>query len=186
MNGSKSIGARVVRVMDAISHGMWVFSAGIVFFITTLVCVAVLLRYYFHLSVGWTTELSEYFIFLIVMFGAPWVLKKDQHVNVDVVVNLASPRVRRVFNLFTSIVGLLVCAAVFYYGSLAFHENFVKGTLMVKIMPVPKWMPILFIPIMAFFTGYQFLMKVISFARAASHPVDEAAYAKAISEKEGF
>jgi C4-dicarboxylate transporter, DctQ subunit len=154
------IGKLLISGNDLVIKGMAVLSGMLVVTLTSLICLAVLLRYYFSLSVGWATELTEYFIFLVVMLATPWVLKNNKHVMVDVIVNIVNPKVRRQFAIITNFIGGLASGALFYYSMLATYENYVKGTMMIKIMPIPKYWPLLFIPIMAFFTTLQFAIKI--------------------------
>lgn len=132
-----------------------VLLAGMVLMITT----AVLMRYYFGLSVGWSTELAEYFIYLVVVLGAPWVLKNDGHVVVDVLVCNLKPATRRRLRIFVNLLGAAIGVAFFYYSFLATVENFVKGTETIRIMPIPRYLPLMFLPIMSILFVFQFLRK---------------------------
>ena len=159
---------RADKLLDYVTDALAVTSGIFVIILTSLICVSVVLRYYFNLSVGWTTELTEYFIFIVVMLGTPWVLKNNKHVVVDVVYSTATPKLKRTFAIITNAIGFLVGAGYFYYGLQATHENFVKGTLLVKIMPIPKWLPLLFVPIMSFLVACLFARKTIEHLRPPS------------------
>jgi len=124
-----------------------------------MVTVAVLLRYYFDLSVGWSTELAEYFIYLAVVLGAPWVLKKDAHVVVDILIVNLTPETRRRIGIFINLLGAAIGIAFFYYSLQATWENFVKGIETIRIMPIPRYLPLMFLPIMSILFFFQFLRK---------------------------
>lgn len=124
-----------------------------------MITVAVLLRYYFSLSVGWSTELAEYFIYMAVVLAAPWVLKKDAHVVVDIFIINLSPENKRRIAVFINLLGAVIGIAFFYYSFLATWENFVKGTETIRIMPIPRYIPLLFLPIMSLLFCFQFLRK---------------------------
>lgn len=125
-----------------------------------MVTVAVLLRYYFGLSVGWSTELAEYFIYLSVVLAAPWVLKKDAHVVVDIFIVNLTPETKRRIGVFINLLGAAIGIAFFYYSLLATWENFIKGTETIRIMPIPRYLPLMFLPIMSILIFFQFLRKV--------------------------
>lgn len=152
-------GSTFRKAVECVTDGMAVVSGVLLSLLVITISASVLLRYYFHFSVGWVTEVEEYVLFLAVMLGTPWVLKHDKHVSVDVVVNSLSPGNRRKLSIFTNFLGALVGIILFYYSGLATYENFVSGALLVKIMPVPKYMPLMFIPLSCIFFSLQFLFK---------------------------
>ncbi|MEW6524406.1 MAG: TRAP transporter small permease [Bacillota bacterium] len=149
-----------VRVVDFITASMAVVSAVLLSALVLLISVSVVMRYYFGLSVAWTTELGEYFIYVAVMLATPWVLKKDAHVQVDVLLQVLREKTKQKLAIVSNILGLLVTAVLFYYGLLATHENYVRGTLSVKVMPVPKYLPLSVIPVVMLLCMLQFVIKI--------------------------
>jgi TRAP-type C4-dicarboxylate transport system permease small subunit len=136
-----------------------VISGVLVCILVVMITISVLLRYYFQLSVGWSTELAEYFIYIVAVLGAPWVLRKDAHVVVDVVINLLPPGLKRWVGVAVNLLGAFIGFGLLYYSGLATYENFVKGTLVIRVMPIPRYLLLLFIPIMSVLVSLQFLHK---------------------------
>lgn len=161
-----------VRVVDLITTGMAVMSAVLLSALVLLISVSVVMRYYFGLSVAWSTELGEYFIYIAVMLATPWVLKRDAHVQVDVLLQVLRERTKQRLAVVSNALGLLVTSILFYYGLLATHENYVKGTLSVKVMPVPKYLPLAVVPVAMLFCMFQFMFKLGSYFRGAGGPAD--------------
>jgi C4-dicarboxylate transporter DctQ subunit len=149
-----------MAVVDLITNVAAVMGGIVIVTMALMITVAVLIRYYFHLSVAWSTELAEYFIYLNVVLASPWVLRKDAHVVVDVFVNILKPETRRRVAVFINLLGAVTVLVLFYYSALATYENYLKGTQTIRIMPVPKYLPLLFIPIMSILLAFQFLRKV--------------------------
>lgn len=56
----------------------------------------IVLRYVFNWPVGWTTELSLAAWLWLVLWGAAFVLKDDEEIRIDLLVDRAGPRTRRV------------------------------------------------------------------------------------------
>lgn len=162
---TRRICSAFIVIIDRITEGMAIVSGVLLFALAPMITVAVLLRYYFKVSVAWSTEIEEYFLYLGVLLASAWVLRNDEHVRVDVVVNLMNPRLKRVMNLLSNFLGAITSVGLFYYGLLATYENYVKGTLTIKVMPIPKYLPFLFVPIMAAMVFFQFLRKVIYYWR---------------------
>lgn len=58
--------------------------------------VQIVLRYVFNWPVGWTTELSLAAWLWLVLWGAAFVLKDDEEIRIDLLVDRVGPRARRV------------------------------------------------------------------------------------------
>ena len=171
-----AVGTRFVRFgnkfyafIDWLTNVMAVISGIFVAAITLLVTVSVVMRYGLRMSVAWSTELVEYFIYGAVMLGIPWVLRNDGHVAVDVVVNALSPGARRWAVFASHVLGAVATAMLFYYAFDATVENFVRGTRAVKVMPVPRWIPFSIIPVVCVPVFFQFVRKIM---RAVKPPVE--------------
>jgi len=148
-----------MTVVDFFTNLTAVLSGILLTGMVLMITVAVLLRYYFGLSVGWSTELAEYFIYLAVVLGAPWVLKNDGHVVMDIFITNLAPEAKRKIGIFVNLLGAAISAAFFYYSLLATIENFVKQTETIRIMPIPRYLPLMFLPIMSILFLFQFLRK---------------------------
>ena len=83
-----------------------------------------------------------------------------EEARVDVLLNRARPAVKRAFQLIGNGVGLLTSTGLFYFGLLATYENFVRGTKIIKVMPIPKFLPLIIVPIMAFVLFFVFLFNL--------------------------
>jgi C4-dicarboxylate transporter, DctQ subunit len=151
---------KFMRGIDRISGVMAFISGVLLFTLGPMITIAVVLRYYFQVSVAWSTEIEEYILYVGVLFAAPWIMRNDAHVRVDVLLNRARPAVKRVLQLIGNGVGLLTSTGLFYFGVLATHENFVRGTKIIKVMPIPKFLPLIIVPIMAFVLFFIFLFNL--------------------------
>jgi TRAP-type C4-dicarboxylate transport system permease small subunit len=149
-----------MRGINRLSDVMAFISGVLLFTLGPMITIAVVLRYYFQVSVAWSTEIEEYILYVGVLFAAPWIMRKDAHVRVDILLNKARPAVKRVYQLIGNGVGLLTSAGLLYFGLLATHENFVRGTKIIKVMPIPKYLPLLIVPIMAFVLFFVFLFNL--------------------------
>lgn len=148
------------KVIDYSTDAMAVISGVLLSLMALMICLAVILRYYFNFSVGWATEIEEYILYIAVILAAPWVLKHDKHVAVDVMTNYLSPKAKRRVAVFTNSIGVLIGIVLFYYSWLTTYENYLNQVLLTKILPVPKYLPLMFIPLMSIFVSFQFLFKV--------------------------
>src|SRR5690625_6920954 len=75
---------------------------------TVLIGVNVILRYVFHAPFLGTEELVSASLILIVMLSAPEVLRRGNHIGVDILIGLLSPRWTRLVSLCASVAVFLV------------------------------------------------------------------------------
>lgn len=66
---------------------------------TILTFINVVLRYGFQTGLTWGLEAVSFLFAWLVLFGASYAVKVTAHLGVDAVINLFSPRVRRIFAL---------------------------------------------------------------------------------------
>jgi TRAP-type C4-dicarboxylate transport system permease small subunit len=151
---------RFMAGINRLTEAMAFISGVLLFTLGPMITIAVIMRYYFKVSVAWSTEIEEYMLYLAVLFAAPWILRKDAHVRVDILLNKAKDGTKRVLQLIGNTVGLLVSLGLFYFGLLATYENFIRGTKIIKVMPIPKYLPLLFVPIMGFVLFFVFLFNI--------------------------
>ncbi|MGV3493687.1 MAG: TRAP transporter small permease [Ramlibacter sp.] len=71
-------------------------AAGLLAVIFVAFIVQIVLRYVFNWPVGWTTELSLAAWLWLVLWGAAFVLKDDEEIRIDLLVDRVGPRARRV------------------------------------------------------------------------------------------
>lgn len=90
-------------------------------------------------GIWWLFEGVEYVLYFGVFIGAPWVLQKNAHVKVDVLlVNLpknAAVKLER----FIDFLGLLICGLLCFYGLRATHMEWIDGTLPDKDLRIANW-----------------------------------------------
>jgi len=156
---------KIVLVM-AILSGIGVFAMAV------MSSASVIMRYYFRMPVAWAIEWSEYLIFINVMLAAPWVLKIDKHVRVDVFTQLLPLKGQRYLNQFISVLGVIMCSMFFYYSLQVAMADVASGVTMVRIIPIPRWVIVMFIPFMSFMAILVFINKIIVMARHKDMMVD--------------
>ncbi len=93
--------------MSAVSHSEKSFfdhieetSIAVCLGLMTLITFAnVVARYLFNANILWALELTAYLFAWLVLMGCSYGVKQNFHIGVDVVINLFSPPVRRIFAL---------------------------------------------------------------------------------------
>ena len=125
-----------------------------------------LLRYFFRIGLAWATEISEYMLFLLGFFGAAWLLKKREHVSLDMVSNLLNPKAQTFLNMVTSATGFVVCLIIAWYAGETAWEHFQSGTPVVKSLSIPKSPFLAILSLGSFMLSIEFLRQTYRYRRS--------------------
>src|SRR5574342_1161177 len=94
------------RLLEALALA----ACALVFGMTLMICADVLLRNVRILpgTVGleWSNEISEAMLYLVTMLTAPWLLRRGQHIRVDVILRAVPKRLGWIFEWATDILAL--------------------------------------------------------------------------------
>src|SRR5260221_11824680 len=107
-----------------------------VFGMTLMICVDVLLR---NVRLGpggvglaWSNEISEAMLYLVTLLTAPWLMRKGQHIRVDIVLRAVPRPLGWAFEWVVDALAMICCAVIAYYGAPAALGSFMPGALSVK------------------------------------------------------
>ena len=96
------------RVLGALHRCAEAVAAALLAVIFAAFIVQIVLRYVFNWPVGWTTELSLAAWLWLVLWGAAFVLKDDEEIRIDLVVDRMGPTGRRMVAAFAALSILLL------------------------------------------------------------------------------
>ncbi len=113
--------------------------AALLFAIATIVCVEVLGRALGAPSRLWVIEVSEYALLFVTFLGAPYLLEKNRHVVLDLVLNSLTGRRQMFAQLLNAAIGLFVCAVLTVVGVQVVIEQFAVGVREVTVMRPLSW-----------------------------------------------
>ncbi len=106
----------------------------LVVLVMVLVTGDVLFRYAFSDPIRWAPEITEIFILYIAFLGTAWVLKRDGHIKLDLVMRVISPRAKKILLFVSYLICFAICCIVFWYGVkatlLCFEKNMYDPTVM--------------------------------------------------------
>lgn len=144
-----------------VTHALAWLSGLLIVALALLVTAEVVLRYFFKSPLGWSVEVSEYIVLFLTFLAAPWVLKYDQHVRVDVLVESLPNPARRVTRWVGNLIGLAACLILLYYSSVLFYESITTGAMVAKVFRVPRALLVGVIPVGSLLMAAYFLRAVL-------------------------
>jgi TRAP-type C4-dicarboxylate transport system permease small subunit len=104
-----------------------------------LVTADILLRNLTRTGFPWANEVSEYALYAMTLLTAPWLLRRGQHVRIDLALTFVPPRVAWLMEAIGDVIGFIVCIVMLRY---AFHmtaESFRLGSITIKNLAFPEW-----------------------------------------------
>jgi TRAP-type C4-dicarboxylate transport system permease small subunit len=108
-----------------------------------VICLDVLLRNVALVpsmrGIDWSTDLTETMLYLITMCAAPWLLRRGQHIRVDIVLRAVPKRLAWCCEWLTDAVGLFCCLVMVWYGVKTAAASYSSGAMTVKTLATPEW-----------------------------------------------
>lgn len=155
----------VAMIWNLTIDALAVIAAMLLGIVMILVSIAVVSRYFFGDAQAWVIEMAEYILLYSTLLGSPWLLRRDGHTKVDIVLNLLSPRHRALLNAYCSVLGTLVCMVLLYYSVLTTYSAYERELILMKIFNMPKFVPLAVIPFGSFFLTIEFMRRAARFYR---------------------
>lgn len=122
------------------------FAALLILAMSCWITYDVLARNLFAISSPWSFDLSEYSLVWITFLAAPWILLRDGHVRVEILVDELAPKTQRMIGIVVSIIGVSTCSILTWHTGVAAME-YVQGDIMMpRIWRIPKIWPYIAVP----------------------------------------
>jgi TRAP-type transport system small permease protein len=116
---------------------------GVLFAMVLVICVDVLLRNVRLVpgvySVAWANEATEYALYLITLLTAPWLLRRGQHIRVDIVLRIIPRRIAWYCEWLCDLAALAVCILIAYAAWKATASSLAINAMVVKTLALPEW-----------------------------------------------
>ena len=152
----------LTNLFDRIIVLMTILAGILLVFAMLIISGAVASRYFLGRPIGWVIEISEYIILFVTFLVAAWVLKQEEHVRMDVVLNQLNPRTQSMINVITSGISAIVCFILTWYGAKVTWELFQTDYFTPTLLELPKFIIIAIIFIGSFLLFIQFLRRAHS------------------------
>jgi len=158
------------RLLDA----MLAVTCGLLLAMTFLIGLDVLLRNVGLGGIPPSNELSEYALYLMTILAAPGLLRRGQHIRIDIVLRMPPPRVGWILELLGDVTGFVCCLFFVAFAVKVTWASYAAGSVSIKTLVMPEWwifapMPLCFLMLAAEFV---FRMRLLALSERA--PRDDA------------
>lgn len=158
---------KIYSVLDKICEPIACFCLA---FVIILTFGNALLRYVFSKPLGWAEEMSTLAYTFMVFFGLSGTLKTGSAVGVDIVVSLLPQKTRRVIDVFSTILSLVLWIVLVYLGAKLALQTKATATPYLRI---PYKYIYWFVPVSGFFCVVQLIYRLISLINGTAYQKKE-------------
>ena len=151
---------KVLRILDNLEEYL---AGGMLLLMAILYFLEVVMRYAFSHSNAWVEELLRYMMVFITFFGASVAIKYGSHMSVNVIEYIPSRTVKRLFDVFVALMGIVFSVLILYFGWLLVLR--IKGFgQRSPALQIPMYIPYAILPLgfasMLVRFSYKFLTSV--------------------------
>lgn len=147
------------QFFDKINEIFIMLSGILVMLVVCTISLEVVLRFFFNKPILYLIEFNQIFVVYITFLSAAWILKKEGHVEVDIVVEMLKPRAKAILGIITSFVGMIICFVIIVNGFQVALLHF-KRSFVIAGTPIPTWIHLIIIPIGSFLMMVEFSYKI--------------------------
>ena len=157
---------KAINVFDRTNNLLAYLAVVLLIFLMLSISYEVVQRYFLGRATIWLFEVWEYCLLFIAFLSAAWVLKREGHVKMDIVIDRLKPKVQAIVNIITSIIGAITCLVVALYGLDVTWDYFQTGEFRITVMYLPKWPLFVIIPVGSFLLFIQFLIRAYGYLKS--------------------
>lgn len=132
------------RFLDFLEKIEKVFLALTVSVMIIIMVYQVVMRYVFSNANSWSEELARYLFIYDVMIGASIAIRRNSHLQIDMLINLLSAKTRSVFTIVTTLVGMVFLGFLLNYSLMLCQTG---GRTMSAGLGIPMSIPYASVPI---------------------------------------
>ena len=123
------------KLLDALA----VLAALTLLAMVVMVSADIILRNLTRTGFPWANEVSEYALYLMTLLTAPWLLRRGQHVRIDLVLTYVPTRVAWLMEALADVAGFAVCLIMMRYGIKMTIDSAMLGSITIKNLVFPEW-----------------------------------------------
>jgi TRAP-type C4-dicarboxylate transport system permease small subunit len=124
-----------------------------------LVTADIVLRNTLGTGFAWSNEVTEYALYFITLLTAPWLLRRGQHVRIDMALVIVPPRVAWAMEAIADILGLAASLLLVWYGTVMTVQSARLGSITIKNLVFPEWWLLAPLPICFALLALEFVLR---------------------------
>jgi TRAP-type C4-dicarboxylate transport system permease small subunit len=124
-----------------------------------IVTADIVLRNATNFGFVWGNEVTEYALYLITLLTAPWLLRRGQHIRVDLLLTTLPRTAAWLVEAVGDILGFAVCVMMVRLGWLMTFEAWRLGSITIKNLVFPEWWLLAPVPVTFLLLAIEFIFR---------------------------
>jgi len=104
---------------------------------------------------------TEYFLLLIPLLGAPWLVREKGHIYIELLVTALPAQVRRALLMIVVVACIAVALILAWFGGAITLQDFAANEKDVRSFDMPRWMLMVFVPLSFAMMALEFLRLLV-------------------------
>jgi TRAP-type C4-dicarboxylate transport system permease small subunit len=150
---------RISVAFGRLLDGLAIAAALLLLAMVIVVSVDIIIRNLTQLGIPWANEASEYALYFITLLTAPWLLRRGQHVRIDIVLTIMPPRVAWLLEAISDVLGCALCMILIRYGAAMTYDSWRLSSLTIKYWAFPEWWLLAPLPICFALLALEFVLR---------------------------
>ncbi len=148
-----------LRAFDMIVNAGAVIAACLLLAVMLMTTVKVIFRYGLREGLIGVDQISGTSLLYIAFLGAAWVLRREEHVTIDLLVGVLKPPGRMRLHVLSSLLGAAICLFLVVFGTLEVITSLQKGIRIPAEIEIPRAVNLVVIPLGSLLLGLQFIRR---------------------------
>lgn len=124
-----------------------------------LVTADIVLRNVARAGFPWANEVTEYALYLVTLLTAPWLLRRGQHVRIDMMLVLIPPRAAWLCEAVADTIGFAASLVLIWYGTAMTLQSARLSSLTIKNLVFPEWWLLWPLPVCFVLIALEFIFR---------------------------
>jgi TRAP-type transport system small permease protein len=125
-------------------------------------------------GLAWANDLTEAGLYLTTMLAAPWLLRRGQHIRVDIVLRAIPKRAAWYCEWVADLVALACCLVMVAYGARMAWASYKSGAMTIKTLVTPEWWLLAPLPVAFALLAIEMLFRMRRLLQAERGPREDA------------
>lgn len=165
---------RLSRAYGRVLAGLALAGCVLLFAMMTIIVLDVALRNVavpgLPRGLSWSNEISELMLYLITLGVAPWLLRRGQHIRVDIVLRAVPRRLAWYLEWLGDTLGLACCLVFAWFGAQAAWSSYASGAVNIKTLVTPEWWALAPLPAIFLLLAFEMMFRMLRLVHAARGP----------------
>lgn len=150
---------RLSAAYERLLNGLAGLAALVLLAAVLLVTADIILRNVTRVGFPWANEVSEYALFGITVLTAPWLLRRGQHVRLDLLLVALPARAAWLVEAIADIIGFVTCAVLIRYSVIMAWDSYRLNSITIKNLVFPEWWTLVPLPVCFLLLAIEFVFR---------------------------